>query len=169
MQGCLFEEFRDEVAASDRLRRVKAMAAAMAAAAARRTVAARAAAGCLPLNTDRRFLAPATSHNPPGMRQGALELTAEATPEERFQEFRRRNPLVEQRLWGYCQELLARRVRRCGFSLLWERLRWDSLVLDGEEEFRLPNAHRSRYVRLLVREHPELEGIFTMRKIAGEE
>jgi hypothetical protein len=54
-----------------------------------------------------------------------------------------------------------------GISLLWERLRhyWRELQTDEDSEYKLNNNFRSRYVRLMIQEHPEFAEFFEIREL----
>jgi hypothetical protein len=89
-----------------------------------------------------------------------------ATIQERFEEFDARNPEVYAYLVSQCRSLRAAGWRHFGIRCLWERMRWHFQVeRQMGEEYKLNDQFTSRYVRKLVKEHPEFEGLFELREI----
>ena len=86
--------------------------------------------------------------------------------QERFEAFHKRHPEVYEQLLDLC--IQWRRAGRSAWSIkgAWEVLRWQRHVFrDPGSTFLINNDYTSRYARLLVREHPELEGLFEMREL----
>ena len=56
--------------------------------------------------------------------------------------------------------------RTVGIAMLWEVLRWQHTrnTRDGHSEFKLNNSYRAHYARRIMDEHPDLAGIFNLRK-----
>lgn len=89
------------------------------------------------------------------------------TIQQRFEEFSRLNPHVEENLTLLAREYHAkypdRQIRIAG---LYEDLRdsYDNaMILPPGEEYKLNNSYRSRYAREIEKKHPEL--VFTKRKL----
>lgn len=89
------------------------------------------------------------------------------TVQERFDTFHRLHPEVFTMLVKLARQVKAAGMPKCGISLLWERLRWYwTFERRGEEEFKLNNVYRSRYVRLMIETYPdEFTGFFELRKL----
>lgn len=87
--------------------------------------------------------------------------------QERFEEFRKLNPHVEQLLTREARKAVAQGWSRIGIDFLYHRLRWVYATQTNRDpgEFRLNNDYTSRYARLLIREHPELSELFETRKL----
>lgn len=67
-------------------------------------------------------------------------------------------------------ELKAQGINKCGISLLWERLRWESYVqTQGQGEYKLSNNHRAFYARFLMAREPALAGFFAIKPQPSEE
>src|SRR5690349_11750004 len=88
------------------------------------------------------------------------------TIQQRFEAFDQRHPEVYQYLEQQCFELRARGWKHFGIKCLYERTRfYFSVEQDMRENYKLNNNYPSRYVRLLIENHPELEGFFELREI----
>lgn len=84
----------------------------------------------------------------------------------RFLAFHEANPIVYQLLKRLAFERLRRGDTRGGIGALFESLRWDrEIVTRYGEGFKLSNDFRSRYVRLLIAECPELRAFFELRPL----
>ena len=89
--------------------------------------------------------------------------------ESRFEAFHARNPGVYAKLVNLAYR--ARNLdhqRRIGIGMLFEVLRWEWTLLglpDDAEEFKLNNNYRSRYARLIMADHPQLDGLFEIREL----
>ncbi|KQP81558.1 hypothetical protein [Aeromicrobium sp. Leaf291] len=88
-----------------------------------------------------------------------------STIQERFEAFHDLNPWVLETLERLTSEYLEGGQRRIGIGMLFEVLRWQYGRVTRGDEFRLNNNYRSRYVRLLLAEHPEWEAVFHTRSL----
>jgi hypothetical protein len=90
-----------------------------------------------------------------------------ATIQERFEQFHQVNPWVYDALVRLAYELQQRGRRRIGVGLLFEVLRWQHAMAttDPSSEFKLCNDYASRYARLIVNNHPDLESVFELRRL----
>jgi hypothetical protein len=89
--------------------------------------------------------------------------------ESAFWDFHAENPHVFQQLAHSALQLKRGGVHRWGIKALWEVCRYE-LVLrtnSSARSFRLNNNYTSHYARLLMQEHPELEGFFETREHRG--
>lgn len=85
---------------------------------------------------------------------------------EAFEAFDRANPAIYSRLRELAL-LARRRGARVGARLLWERLRWETLVevprRDGD--YKLNDRWVAWYARALMEREPELEDYFETRAL----
>lgn len=89
----------------------------------------------------------------------------------RFEQYHRDNPHLYRALEQMARQLHDLGRKRVGIELLFAELRWRSLISTTGDDYKLNNSYRSRYARLLLREHPEWEGLFELRRLhtPGEE
>jgi hypothetical protein len=89
------------------------------------------------------------------------------TIEERFRAFHAANPQVYQYIIKLTKAQYMRGKERFGLKALWEQIRWHIAL--GEIRIRgdymLNNDFTSRYVRMLVAEHPAYRGLFETRML----
>ena len=85
--------------------------------------------------------------------------------EERFVSHRAHHPEVMDELVRLAYEAKAAGMRRIGIRMLWERMRWLFTVERDEGDFKLNDHLTSRYVRTMVREHPDLAPMFEVREL----
>jgi hypothetical protein len=98
------------------------------------------------------------------MTQSALPFAL--TIQERFEDFHSKHPEVMAYLVALCYELRRRGFQKYGIKSMWERARWHFQVeKDLGVEFKLNNNFHSRFARLILAEHPELEGFFELREL----
>lgn len=92
------------------------------------------------------------------------------TIQERFEEFHRLNPWVYDALEKLVADYAARGRKRIGIKMLWEVIRWNYAMRtsDPANEFRANNNFHSRYVRLLIANHPEWAGLFELRVLKAK-
>ncbi|MFJ9617822.1 hypothetical protein [Streptomyces noursei] len=89
-----------------------------------------------------------------------------ATIQAQFETFHQLNPWVLTALERLTADYLDRGASRVGIGMLFEVLRWRyTLATAGDDEFRLNNNFRSRYVRLLIDRHPEWAPAFEVRAL----
>lgn len=87
--------------------------------------------------------------------------------QRQFELFDRQNPEVYRELVGLSLQW-RREHRKCGIGMLFEVLRWNRGLQTAGDDFKLNNNFRSRYVRKLIAEHPELDGFFELRELHTE-
>lgn len=86
--------------------------------------------------------------------------------DSRFRTFHRENPHVYQILVRLAREARTRGKTRLGVKALWERMRWDIwMQTEDDDEFKLNNNFTSRYARLIVRQEPDIAGMFELRAL----
>jgi hypothetical protein len=90
--------------------------------------------------------------------------------QERFLVFHKNNEWVYRALERLVEQYAATGRKRMGIRMLWERLRWEynTLTKDPSSEFKLSDHYHSRYVRLLIQNHPEWAGLFELRKLKAK-
>jgi hypothetical protein len=61
----------------------------------------------------------------------------------------------------------AEGCRRLGFRMVWEVVRWEMLKPGSRDQsgFKANNNYHSRAARLIMDQHPELEGMFETREL----
>lgn len=84
-----------------------------------------------------------------------------------FEQFHKANPGVYIALVSLCRQAKSAGLDHCGIGMLWEVLRWDSLVGDTKDTsgYKLNNNHRSRYARLIMDQEPDFVGFFETRSL----
>lgn len=99
------------------------------------------------------------------MPQLNLPFSDRRTIEERFTEFHKANPHVMRLLVQLAREAKDSGATKLGMRMLWERLRW-SLVVETQDEsgFKLNDHYPPLYSRLIMANHPELDGLFEVRE-----
>lgn len=98
---------------------------------------------------------------------GQLEIwTTSERLDRAFEDHRTAHPEVYGRLLVLARHAKELGWRRIGIGFLWERMRFEFGPHERDAAgFACNNSLRSRYARALVRENPELEGLFEMRKL----
>jgi hypothetical protein len=86
----------------------------------------------------------------------------------KFEEYHRKRPEVYQQLIGLVFDKYRNGRKFYGIGALFEELRWYFRIEKREEDFKLNNNYRSRYVRKLIDEFPELEDFFELRELRAE-
>ena len=90
-----------------------------------------------------------------------------AERERRFRDFHQANPHVYQELLALAREAKANGARKIGIRMLWEVMRWNQrgylATNDPSSSFKLNDHYPPFYARLLVTEHPDLDGLFELR------
>lgn len=85
--------------------------------------------------------------------------------QERFEQFHTLNPWVYRSFETLTHDWLERGHGRIGIGMLTEVLRWQYGRQTVGDDFKLNNNFRSRYVRLLMAEHPEWSDVFETRTL----
>ena len=83
-----------------------------------------------------------------------------------FLPFHAAHPEVYLYLFSLVRQLWNKGFRHCGIRTVWEHMRWHFQVEQGQgEDFKLNDRYVSRYVRLLIAENPEFDGMFELRAL----
>ena len=89
-----------------------------------------------------------------------------STIQERSNAFHTGHPEVCACLLALCFELKRKGFERYGIRSLWERVRWHFQVEKKlGADFKLSEHFHSRYVRRILKDHPELGGFFELREL----
>ncbi|MCR8573066.1 hypothetical protein [Streptomyces sp. Isolate_219] len=92
-----------------------------------------------------------------------------ATIQAQFEAFHQLNPWVLRALESLTADYLKHGAARVGIGMLFEVLRWRYVTAtEGDDDFRLNNNYRSRYVRLLIERHPEWAPAFEVRALRAD-
>src|SRR4029434_4625276 len=91
-------------------------------------------------------------------------------PAGTFEAFHRANPEVYALLRDFALEAVrVGRRRHLSIHLLFERLRWYTMIETEGDPYKLNNNWRAGYARLLMRQERELRGLFETRSSREDE
>ena len=65
----------------------------------------------------------------------------------------------------FADQLAARGYRNISSKLLFERIRWESMIQTSGEEWKLNNNYTSIYARRFMRDFPRHDGLFRLREL----
>ena len=83
---------------------------------------------------------------------------------ERFQEFHGANPHVYANIVRMARQAKDRGRNKIGMPMLFEVMRWNHILkTDSKDEFKLNNDYIPFYSRLVMKDNPDLEGMFEIR------
>ena len=90
--------------------------------------------------------------------------------QEAFERFHELNPSVYRNLLSMAHAMQRRGRKQIGMKMLFELLRWNYYLNtdDPNSKFRLCNNYTSRYSRLISEQEPDLEDVFSFRKLISE-
>ena len=97
--------------------------------------------------------------------QLGLVFSSDATIQARFEEFHRANPFVYDELVKLAEQYQRRGYSHIGIGHLVEIVRWQRNMATVGDDFKLNNNFRSRYVRLLIEQRPDLAPMFETREL----
>ena len=126
-----------------------------------------------PVQRNRRFDTPAAVQPDPvpslfdaGLAPVPVAVPMRDTIGESFEAFHQANPWVMDALVHLARDMHAQGRRKIGIAMLWEVLRWQHArtTTDAHSTFALNNSYRAHYARRIMDEHPDLAGIFNLRK-----
>jgi len=86
---------------------------------------------------------------------------------EAFLRFHAENPQVYSSLADMSLRLVRAGQKRLSINMLFEVLRYRTILRTRGDQFKLNNNYRAEYARKLMRENPELYGQFEIRKLHG--
>jgi hypothetical protein len=89
----------------------------------------------------------------------------------RFERFHANNPHVYKNLVTLARELRSKKPTCVtGIGMLYEVLRWNYyMTTDSEDDYKLNNDFKAPYSRLIMKQEPDLDGIFRVRKSTTDE
>ena len=88
------------------------------------------------------------------------------TIQHRFEKFHEANPHIYARLVEAARRLKAAGKTKIGIGHLVEDcIRWAEERTNTGETWKISNDYRSRYARLIMRQEPDLNGIFEIRQL----
>lgn len=81
----------------------------------------------------------------------------------KFDEFQKKNPHVYEQLVDMTYQLKKKGNTKIGISMLYEVMRWKSMLQTSGDDYKLNNIYRAYYARKIMDEHPDIDGIFEVR------
>jgi hypothetical protein len=89
----------------------------------------------------------------------------------KFNRFHAKNPHVYSNLVKLARQFRSKRPNGIvGASMLLDILRWNFFMnVDSDEDFKFPNAFAAGYARIIMKQEPDLDGIFKLHKSAFNE
>jgi hypothetical protein len=91
-------------------------------------------------------------------------MTPQSKLEASFWEFHRANPEVYLTLARLAKQAKHDHGKMIGMKALFERVRWEMQIQTRRRDFKLNNNHTAFYARMLMKNEPELAGLFALRK-----
>lgn len=91
----------------------------------------------------------------------------DSTAQQKFEKYHRDNPHVLERLIAMTDQAVAKGHRCIGIKLLFEVLRWETMISTKGDEYKINNNYAPRYARLIEQVRPDLEGVFRKRELRG--
>lgn len=89
----------------------------------------------------------------------------DSNAQQKFEEYHRQNPHVLDALIRMTDQAVAKGHKRLGIELLFNVLRWESMISTVGDEYKMNNNYKSRYVRLIEEVRPDLVGVFNKRTL----
>jgi hypothetical protein len=84
---------------------------------------------------------------------------------QRFKIYHVENPHVYTEFSKYAKQLISVGHDKLSSSLIFERMRWESMIQTQGDEYKLNNNYRAYYARMFEYKNPEYSGYFSFRKI----
>jgi len=95
-----------------------------------------------------------------------INVDKNASIQQRFEAFHKANPRVYQELYKLASLMKGKGHKRIGMQMLIEKLRWEWYeTTTNTDGFKINNDYAAHYSRLLMKEKPELAGLFSVRPI----
>jgi len=85
--------------------------------------------------------------------------------QERFERFDEENPEVYREICGLADALLRSGRRHYSMDAILHVVRYHRHIRTTDKDFVINNNYSSRYARKIMKEHPELEGLFQLREL----
>lgn len=90
---------------------------------------------------------------------------SETERDAEFRKFDTENPKVYSALVDMTRQMYDRGHKKIGMSMLYEVLRWRTMIKTTDPDFKLNNNYQSRYARKIMAEFPEFDGMFETREL----
>lgn len=87
--------------------------------------------------------------------------------EREFLAFHKANPHVYDRLVSLARDLKRRGHKKGGIAMLYEVVRWQQFTVNKQDEYRMANAHRAYYARLIMKQEADLAGFFDTKRVGA--
>lgn len=78
-------------------------------------------------------------------------------------EFDIENPKIWELFLRFAREIARSGRDKYSVNMIFERIRWHTIVETKENNFKISNDFRAYYARKIMAEHPEFRGFFTLR------
>lgn len=86
-----------------------------------------------------------------------------------FEEFHDKNPHVYALFKSTALRLIERGVERSSARLIYEQMRWESIMTtESADRFKMNDHHMPFYVRVFLEEYPEHDGLFELRMCVAD-
>mgnify|MGYP003466352705 CR=1 FL=1 len=89
----------------------------------------------------------------------------DTTLQQKFDKYHKDNPHVLNALIKMTDDAIAKGHNHLGMDLLFNVLRWESMISTRGDEYKINNSYSSRYVRLIEELRPDLIGVFSKREL----
>lgn len=93
------------------------------------------------------------------------EMFKETAADLKFIEFNEKNPQVYLKLVELTIGLRQQGRKRIGMQMLFEVIRWQTMMTTTDADYKINNNYRSRYSRKIMAEYPEFDGMFEIREM----
>lgn len=87
------------------------------------------------------------------------------TAQQKFEQYHRDNPQVLTALIRLTDQAVAKGHKRIGIELLFNVLRWETMITTRGDAYKMNNNYKSRYARLIEEVRPDLKGVFIKREL----
>ena len=84
-----------------------------------------------------------------------------------FWEFHDANPNVYKKLVQMTRDLKAQGHSKVGMQMLFEVIRWKSMLRTKSNDYKMNNNYGSRYARLIMDNEADLKDIYETRRLKG--
>lgn len=91
--------------------------------------------------------------------------TKESEADKKFREFDEKNPHVYRQLVKMTRDLKAQGHKKIGMQMLFEVIRWRSMMKTSDTDFKMNNNYAGRYARKVMSENSDLDNMFELRTL----
>ena len=83
--------------------------------------------------------------------------------------YHQNNPRVYQLICTYADiAIKSGYTDHYAIATIWERIRWEIMVVTKDENFKMPNNHRAYYARLWNKDHPQYPDYFRTAELRSQ-